>query len=592
MNNEIVIKVCTGTGGVASGGEQVLSAFQDALAATGIEATLAEKCTAHKVGCRGFCSQDVLVDVIVNGQKTTYKYVKAEMVPRIFDEHIIRGNPVREWIVEDDYHKFHEKQQKVVLSHCGEIDPEDIDAYIAVGGYEAARKAILAMSPEEIVNAVKRSNLRGRGGAGFPTGLKWELGLRIRSDIKYIICNGDEGDPGAFMDRSLMEGDPHSVLEGMIIGAKATGSRRGYIYVRAEYPLAVRRLQLAIDTCHERGFLGKNIFGSNLDFELTIFQGAGAFVCGEATALMRSIEGKRGMPSPKMWRSAEKGLWDRPTVLNNVETFANIPRIIINGAAWYRNLGKEQSGGTKVFSVTGKVKNTGLVEVPLGVSLRHIIYDIGGGIEGDRKFKAIQTGGPSGGCIPAEHLDIGVDYESLAQVGSIMGSGGMVVLDETSCMVNTAKFFLEFTQEESCGKCIPCRIGTKRMLEILDRITRGHGRDGDIELLEELGHYIRSASLCGLGMTAPNPVLSTLRYFRHEYEAHILEKRCPAAVCRDLITYRILEDICKGCGACKKVCPADAIRGTRKTPHRIDQSLCVKCGTCFDACKFQSIMKA
>lgn len=592
MNNEIVIKVCTGTGGVASGGEQVLSAFQDALAATGIEATLAEKCTAHKVGCRGFCSQDVLVDVIVNGQKTTYKYVKAEMVPRIFDEHIIRGNPVREWIVEDDYHKFHEKQQKVVLSHCGEIDPEDIDAYIAVGGYEAARKAILAMSPEEIVNAVKRSNLRGRGGAGFPTGLKWELGLRIRSDIKYIICNGDEGDPGAFMDRSLMEGDPHSVLEGMIIGAKATGSRRGYIYVRAEYPLAVRRLQLAIDTCHERGFLGKNIFGSNLDFELTIFQGAGAFVCGEATALMRSIEGKRGMPSPKMWRSAEKGLWDRPTVLNNVETFANIPRIIINGAAWYRNLGTEQSGGTKVFSVTGKVKNTGLVEVPLGVSLRHIIYDIGGGIEGDRKFKAIQTGGPSGGCIPAEHLDIGVDYESLAQVGSIMGSGGMVVLDETSCMVNTAKFFLEFTQEESCGKCIPCRIGTKRMLEILDRITRGHGRDGDIELLEELGHYIRSASLCGLGMTAPNPVLSTLRYFRHEYEAHILEKRCPAAVCRDLITYRILEDICKGCGACKKVCPADAIRGTRKTPHRIDQSLCVKCGTCFDACKFQSIMKA
>ncbi|MDQ7787437.1 MAG: NADH-quinone oxidoreductase subunit NuoF [Thermodesulfovibrionales bacterium] len=592
MDKEIVIKVCTGTGGVASGGEKVLSAFQDAIAATGIEATFYEKCTTKKVGCRGFCSKDVLVDILINGEKTTYKHVKVDMVPRIFDEHIVKGNPVAEWTVEDDYYTFHEKQQKVVLSHCGEIDPEDIDAYIAVGGYEAARKAILSMSPEEIVDAVKKSNLRGRGGAGFPTGLKWELGLRIRSDIKFVICNGDEGDPGAFMDRSVMEGDPHSVIEGMIICAKATGSRRGYIYVRAEYPLAVKRLQLAIDMCHKQKFLGKKIFGSDFDFDLSIFQGAGAFVCGEATALMRSIEGKRGMPSPKMWRSAEKGLWDKPTVLNNVETFANIPRIILKGASWYRNLGTERSGGTKVFSITGKVKNTGLVEVPLGVSLRHIIYDIGGGIEGDKTFKAIQTGGPSGGCIPAEHLDIEVDYESLAQVGSIMGSGGMVVLDETSCMVNTAKFFLEFTQEESCGKCTPCRIGTKRMLEILGRITRGKGRDGDIELLEELGRYIRAASLCGLGMTAPNPVLSTLRYFRHEYEAHIKEKRCPAAVCRDLITYTIHEEICKGCGACKKVCPADAIRGTRKTPHKIDQSLCVKCGTCFDACKFKSIMKA
>jgi NADH:ubiquinone oxidoreductase subunit F (NADH-binding)/Pyruvate/2-oxoacid:ferredoxin oxidoreductase delta subunit/(2Fe-2S) ferredoxin len=592
MDKEIVIKVCTGTGGVASGGEKVLSAFQDAIAATGIEATFYERCTAKKVGCRGFCSKDVLVDIIINGQKTTYKHIKADMVPRIFDEHIVQGNPVAEWTVGGDYYDFHQKQQKVVLSHCGEIDPEDIDAYIAVSGYEAARKGILSMSPEEIVDIVKKSNLRGRGGAGFPTGLKWELGLRIRSDIKYVICNGDEGDPGAFMDRSVMEGDPHSVIEGMIICAKATGSHKGYIYVRAEYPLAVQRLQMAIDACHERGFLGNNIFGSDFDFDLRIFQGAGAFVCGEATALMRSIEGKRGMPSPKMWRSAEKGLWDKPTVLNNVETFANVPRIILNGSSWYRNLGTERSGGTKVFSITGKVKNTGLVEVPLGVSLRHIIYDIGGGIEGDKTFKAIQTGGPSGGCIPSEHLDIEVDYESLAQVGSIMGSGGMVVLDETSCMVNTAKFFLEFTQEESCGKCTPCRIGTKRMLEILDRITRGKGREGDIELLEELARYIRAASLCGLGMTAPNPVLSTLRYFRHEYEAHIREKRCPAAVCRELITYTIREEICKGCGACKRVCPADAIRGTRKTPHKIDQSLCVKCGTCFDACKFQSIMKA
>ena len=463
---------------------------------------------------------------------------------------------------------------------------------MAVGGYVAARKALTSMTPEEIVTVIKGSNLRGRGGAGFPTGLKWELGLRIRSDVKYVICNGDEGDPGAFMDRSVMEGDPHAVIEGMIICAKATGSNRGYIYVRAEYPLAVKRLQLAIDQCYRAGFLGKKIFGTDSDFDLKIFQGAGAFVCGEATALMRSIEGKRGMPTPKLWRSAEKGLWDKPTVLNNVETFANVPRIILKGAAWYRDLGTERSGGTKVFSLSGKVKNTGLIEVPLGVSLREIIYDIGGGIEGGKAFKALQTGGPSGGCIPADQLDTEVDYESLAQAGSIMGSGGMVVLDETSCMVNTAKFFLEFTQSESCGKCTPCRIGTKRMLEILERITSGDGREGDIELLEELGQHIRATSLCGLGMTAPNPVLSTLRYFRSEYEAHIRDKKCPAAVCKDLISYSILEDRCTGCGACKRACPADAVRGTRKTPHRIDQEVCVKCGTCFDACKFKAITKA
>jgi NADH:ubiquinone oxidoreductase subunit F (NADH-binding)/Pyruvate/2-oxoacid:ferredoxin oxidoreductase delta subunit len=410
--------------------------------------------------------------------------------------------------------------------------------------------------------------------------------------VKTVICNGDEGDPGAFMDRSVMEGDPHSIVEGMIICAKATESHRGYIYVRAEYPLAVKRLQMAIDQCYEAGFLGSAIFGTDFAFDLSIFQGAGAFVCGEATALMRSIEGKRGMPSPKLWRSAEKGLWDKPTVLNNVETFANIPRIIMNGESWYRNLGTERSGGTKVFSLSGKVKNTGLIEVPLGVSLREIIYDIGGGIEGGKAFKALQTGGPSGGCIPAELLDLEVDYESLAQAGSIMGSGGMVVLDETSCMVNTSQFFLEFTQAESCGKCTPCRIGTKRMLEILQRITSGNGKEGDIELLEELGQYIRATSLCGLGMTAPNPVLSTLRYFRHEYEAHIREKRCPAAVCRDLITYSILEELCNGCGACKRVCPADAVRGTRKSPHRIDAEMCIKCGTCFDACKFKAVRKA
>jgi len=592
MNKDIAIKVCTGTGGVASGGEEVLTAFRNAISSAGLEVTIYEKCSANRVGCRGFCAKDVLVDVIINGEKTTYKHIKPDMVMRIFNEHILNGKPVSEWIVGEDYKTFHNKQTKVVLSHCGEIDPEDINAYMEVGGYRPAKQALTSMSPEEIVNIVKISNLRGRGGAGFPTGLKWELGLRIKSDIKYVICNGDEGDPGAFMDRSVMEGDPHSVIEGMIICAKATESHHGYIYVRAEYPLAVKRLQMAIDQCKQSGFLGNNIFGTDFGFDLKIFQGAGAFVCGEATALMRSIEGKRGMPSPKLWRSAEKGLWDRPTVLNNVETFANIPRIILNGAGWYRRLGTESSGGTKVFSLSGKVKNTGLIEVPLGATLREIIYDIGGGIEGGKSFKALQTGGPSGGCIPTELLDTEVDYESLAQVGSLMGSGGMVVLDETSCMVNTAKFFLEFTQAESCGKCTPCRIGTKRMLEILERITSGNGREGDIELLKELGHYIRSTSLCGLGMTAPNPVLSTLRYFQDEYEAHIRDKKCPAAVCRDLITYSILEDICNGCGACKRACPADAVRGTRKSPHRIDNDVCIKCGTCFDACKFKALVKA
>jgi NADH:ubiquinone oxidoreductase subunit F (NADH-binding) len=590
MNKDIVIKVCTG--GNAAGGEQVLLAFKISIASVGIEATINKKCTAHKVGCKGFCSKDVLVDVIIDGEKTTYKHIKPDMVEKIFQEHIINGKPVAEWTVGEEYHTFHDRQTKVVLSHCGEIDPEDINAYMAVGGYKAVRKAVTSMSSKEIVDIVKNSNLRGRGGAGFPTGIKWELGLRMKSDIKYVICNGDEGDPGAFMDRSVMEGDPHAVIEGMIICAKATESHHGYIYVRAEYPLAVKRLQMAIDQCYQEGFLGNNIFGTDFAFNLKIFQGAGAFVCGEATALMRSIEGKRGMPSPKLWRSAEKGLWDRPTVLNNVETFANITHIILNGSDWYKNLGTERSGGTKVFSLAGKVKNTGLIEVPLGVTLKEIIYDIGGGIEGGKAFKALQTGGPSGGCIPAELLDIEVDYESLAYAGSIMGSGGMVVLDENSCMVNTAKFFLEFTQAESCGKCTPCRIGTKRMLEILERITSGNGKEGDIELLENLGHYIRATSLCGLGMTAPNPVLSTLRYFRNEYEAHIRDKKCPAAVCRDLITYSILEDICNGCGACKRVCPADAIRGTRKSPHRIDAEACIKCGTCFDACKFKAIMKA
>ncbi len=591
MERNIIIKICMGTGGVASGGEEVFARFQDLVSKEKLNAKIFGKCNAQKAGCRGFCSQDVLVDVIIDDVKTTYKHIKPEMVERIFSEHIINGAPVKEWLAGPEYNDFHNKQTKVVLSHCGDIDPEDIDSYISVGGYNAARKAVLEMSPEEIVNIIKNSNLRGRGGAGFPTGLKWELGLRIKSDVKYVICNGNESDPGAFKDTSIMEGDPHSVIEGMIICAKATKSNYGYLYTKAEYSLSVKRLQKAIKECYEKGFLGKNIFGTDFNFDLKLFQGAGAFVCGEATALMRSIEGKRGMPSARLWRSAEIGLWGKPTVLNNVETFANVPRIILNGANWFRKLGTDRSGGTKVFSLSGRVRNTGLVEVPLGITLREIIYDIGGGIEGGKNFKAVQTGGPSGGCIPAELLDTEVDYESLAQAGSIMGSGGMVVFDENTCMVNTAKFFLEITQGESCGKCTPCRIGTKRMLEILDRITSGKGKEGDIELLEELGNHIRATSLCGLGMTAANPVLSTLRYFKDEYISHVKEKRCPAGVCRDLITFSIVEELCKGCGTCKRVCPADAIRGIRKSPHRIDKELCIKCGSCFDACKFKAIMK-
>lgn len=574
----------------------IKAAFEEELKKRGLE----EEIRIVLTGCSGYCAHGPVM--VVQPDNIFYQSLTVEEVPNLVEEHFLKGRPYQKLMFKEPEKKlaiplmseipFFKYQVVRVLRNTGLIDPESLEEYIARDGYQAAAKVLTQMNPEEIVRVVKDSGLRGRGGAGFPTGLKWELGLRIKSDVKYVICNGDEGDLGAFMDRAVMEGDPHSVIEGMIICAKATGSHQGYIYVRAEYPLATKRLQIALDQCYETGLLGKNIFGTGFDFDLKIFQGAGAFVCGEATALMRSIEGKRGMPSPKMWRSAEKGLWDRPTVLNNVETFANIPQIILKGADWYRTLGTERSGGTKVFSLTGKVRNSGLIEVPLGISLREIIYEIGGGIEGGKTFKAVQTGGPSGGCIPGELLDLEVDYESLAQAGSIMGSGGMVVLDETDCMVDIAKFFLEFTQAESCGKCTPCRIGTKRMLEILQRITSGNGKEGDIELLEELGHHIRATSLCGLGMTAANPVLSTLRYFRGEYEAHIRDKKCPAAVCRDLITYSVLEDICTGCGACKRACPADAVRGRRKSPHRIDPDLCIKCGTCFDACKFKAINKA
>ncbi len=588
---DIQIKVCMGTGGLAAGGETVLRAFRESLKEKGIDATVDRNCSIHQVGCRGFCARDVLVDVIIDGEKTTYQYIKPEMVPQIVEEHIIKGMPVEEWTVKDDYRQFHEKQVKVVLADCGEIDPEEIDSYIDRGGYEALRRALTEMTPEQIVNTIEASGLRGRGGAGFPTGLKWEYARKNPSEVKYIICNADEGDPGAFMDRSIIEGNPHSVIEGMIIGAYAIGAKKGYVYIRAEYPLAVKRLGIALEQARQRGFLGDDILGSGFSFDIKIKLGAGAFVCGEETALIASIEGKRGMPRAKPPFPVEKGLWGKPTVINNVETLANVPYIIRNGALWFAQYGTDKSKGTKVFALTGKVRNTGLIEVPMGITLREIIYEIGGGIEGDRRLKAVQTGGPSGGCIPAHLIDIPVDYENLTKVGSIVGSGGMVVMDETDCMVNIAKYFLEFTQAESCGKCVPCRIGTKRLLEILTRITEGRGRPGDIELLEVLSNDIKLGSLCGLGQTAPNPVLSTIKYFRDEYEAHIHEKRCPAGVCKNLLTYTILEEFCKGCTLCAKVCPAGAIVGERKQPHRIVQEICIKCGACFETCKFSAIKK-
>ena len=578
-----------GPAGIAAGGKQVLDAFSASLAEEGVSAELRERCSSHQVGCMGLCARDVLVEVHQGEAKTVYQYVKPDMVPRIVREHLAGGVPVAEWLVDEAYGAFYNKQVKVVLSDCGRIDPEEIDAYRAVGGYEAARDVLGNWHPEEVIEELKMSGLRGRGGAGFPTGLKWELARKSPGDIKYIICNADEGDPGAFMDRAVIEGNPHSVIEGMIIGAYAFGSHHGYVYIRAEYPLAVERLKRAIAQARERKFLGSGIFGTTFDFDITIKLGAGAFVCGEETALIASIEGQRGMPRPKPPFPVNRGLWQRPTVINNVETLANIPYIIRRGCGWYAGYGTEKSRGTKVFALTGKIKNPGLIEVPMGITLREIIHDIGGGTESGKPVKAVQTGGPSGGCIPADMLDLNVDYESLAKVGSIVGSGGMIVLDEDDCMVNMAKYFVQFTQEESCGKCVPCRVGTKRLLEALERITTGRGRDGDIERLEELSSGIKALSLCGLGQTAPNPVLSTIRYFRHEFEAHIHDKKCPARVCKGLLTYRILEDKCKACGACLRACPSGAITGEKKVPHKIDPAKCVRCGVCFEVCKFQSV---
>ncbi len=584
---EVVISICTGTGGIAAGANNVLEAFDKAFKERGIHAKF--KARTHKVGCRGFCAKDVLVDVSVNGETYTYQFVTPEKVPVIVEEHILDGKPVSKWLVKDDYHQFHKDQYKLVLQHCGRIDPESIDEYLAVGGYKSAQKA-LRMNQDEIIEIIKASGLRGRGGGGFPTGIKWESCRKAEGEIKYVLCNADEGDPGAFMDRSIIEGNPHSVVEGMIIGAYAIGATQGYVYIRAEYPLAVRRLGLAIDQARERNFLGKKIFGTDFDFDIKIVLGAGAFVCGESTALMNSIEDKPGEPRPKYVHTVERGLWGRPSNLNNVETWANVPLIIDKGAEWYAGIGSEKSKGTKIFSLVGNIKNTGLVEVPMGVRLRDIIFSIGGGIPKKKEFKAVQTGGPSGGCIPASLLDMPVDYEHLTEAGSMMGSGGMIVMDEDTCMVDVAKYFIEFCVEESCGQCTPCREGLTHMARILDDITKGRGTREHLDLLAEISEVMKDASLCGLGTSAPNPVLSTLRYFRDEYEAHIFDKRCPTGICKELTTFVIDEAKCTGCTACAKVCPVEAISGEKKEPHIIDQKKCVKCRSCYEKCKFNAIL--
>jgi NADH:ubiquinone oxidoreductase subunit F (NADH-binding)/NAD-dependent dihydropyrimidine dehydrogenase PreA subunit/(2Fe-2S) ferredoxin len=585
-----VVSICMGPAGLASGAREVMAAFEEEVGRRNLNASIGGRGKVTKTGCRGPCGRDVLVDITgPKLGKLTYQKVSAEMVPRIVEEHISQESPIKEWLVSSDYYEFRDRQQKVVLKHCGEIDPEDIDDYLAVGGYRALTKALREMTPEEVIEAVTKSGLRGRGGAGFPTGLKWKSCRGVSSDERFIVCNADEGDPGAFMDRAVLEGDPHRVLEGMVIGGFAIGATSGYIYVRAEYPLAVRRFRMAVEQASERGYLGKNILGSGYDLEIHIKEGAGAFVCGESTALMFSIEGKRGMPRTRPPQSVEAGLWNRPTTLNNVETFANVPDIVLNGADWYSSIGTEKSKGTKIFALAGRVKSTGLIEVPMGVTIRNIIFDIGGGIPKRRKFKGVQIGGPSGGCLPEALIDSAIDYESLLGAGAMMGSGSLVVMDETTCMVEMARFFLDFTVNESCGKCVPCRVGTRVMLDILERITQGEGQEGDIELLEDLSRDIKSLSLCGLGESAPNPVLSTIRYFRDEYEAHIRDKSCPTAVCVALTRFEVIPDLCRKCGVCVKACPVDAVSGGLKQLARIEKEKCIKCRACIEACPFLAI---
>ena len=595
-NNQHKIFICQGTGCVSGKSIEITGALSKAVVEMGLSGVIIDF-----TGCHGFCEQGPVA--IVEPEGIFYTHVALADVPEIVASHLRDGKPVERLFYKDPvtgqaipYHKdikFYSMQQRIILRNIGHINPERIEDYIATGGYESLKKVLKEMTPEKVIDELKRSGLRGRGGAGFPTGTKWEFCHNVKGDQKYMICNADEGDPGAFMDRSTMEGDPCTVLEGMTIAAYSIGASEGYIYIRAEYPLAVKRVRLAIKQAEGKGFLGKNILGSNFSLNIHVKEGAGAFVCGEETALMASIEGKRGMPRSRPPFPATSGLWGKPTTINNVKSLATVPVIIARGADWYASIGTEKSKGTCVFALTGKIANSGLIEVPMGIKLRKIIYEIGGGILGGKKFKAVQTGGPSGGCLPADYLDQSVDYESLTAAGSMMGSGGMVVMDEETCMVDVARYFLSFTQAESCGKCVPCRVGTKQMLDILERICRGEGRPEDTDLLQKLGEQIKAGSLCALGQTAPNPVLTTLRYFRDEYKAHIEEKRCPAKICPKLISFYVLPDKCQGCGICARECPAQAIVGGKRMVHVIDQEKCVKCGTCLEVCpaRFSAIVK-
>ena len=589
------VLVCGGTGCTSSNSQAIIEALEAQIAEKG----LTEEIKVIRTGCFGLCALGPIMIVYPEG--SFYSQVKVEDIPEIVEEHLLKGRIVTrllydETVTADEIKSlnetnFYAKQQRVALRNCGVIDPENIDEYIAYDGYQALAKCLTEYKPEDVINVIKESGLRGRGGGGFPTGLKWSFCAANAADQKYVVCNADEGDPGAFMDRSVLEGDPHCIIEAMAICGYAVGATEGYVYVRAEYPIAVNRLQIAIDQAKEYGLLGKNIFDSGFDFDLHIRLGAGAFVCGEETALMTSIEGNRGEPRPRPPFPAVKGLFGKPTVENNVETFANVPQIILKGADWFTSMGTEKSKGTKVFALGGKINNTGLVEVPMGTTLRDVIYEIGGGIPNGKKFKAAQTGGPSGGCIPASLLDTAIDFDNLTAIGCMMGSGGLIVMDEDNCMVDIAKFFLDFTVDESCGKCTPCRIGTKRLREMLEKITDGKATLKDLDELEELCYYIKENSLCGLGQTAPNPVLATLKFFRDEYVAHVVDKTCPAGVCKKLVKYEIVADACKGCTLCARKCPVGAISGTVKNPHVIDANKCIKCGVCIDSCKFKAIIK-
>ena len=589
------VLVCGGTGCTSSNSPKIIEELEKEIQAVG----LADEVKVVKTGCFGLCALGPIMIVYPEG--VFYSRVKPEWIKEIVDEHLLKGRVVKKYLYQETvdgdniknlmHTKFYEKQVRIALRNCGVIAAEDIDEYIARGGYTALEKVLFTMKPQEVIDEVKASGLRGRGGAGFSTGMKWQFTANAEGDIKYVCCNADEGDPGAFMDRSVLEGDPHSVIEAMTIAAYAVGGSQGYVYVRAEYPIAVQRLKIALGQAREYGLLGDNIMGTGFKFDIEIRLGAGAFVCGEETALMTSIEGNRGEPRPRPPFPANKGLFAKPTLLNNVETYANITQIINNGAKWFASMGTEKSPGTKVFALGGKVVNTGLVEIPMGTTLRTIIDEIGGGCPNGKKFKAAQTGGPSGGCIPMEHFDTHIDFESLAAIGSMMGSGGLIVMDEDNCMVDIAKFFLEFTVDESCGKCTPCRIGTKRIYEMLEKITSGNATMEDLDKLEELCYHVKSASLCALGQTAPNPVLSTLQYFRDEYIAHIVDKKCPAGVCKSLLSYVIDPEKCKGCTACARQCPVGAISGTVKEPHVIDNTKCIKCGACMATCKFGAISK-